>query len=351
MNVNKKIVLIAVGSVLLLLFLFAAVMLFRGIRQFGTAEQDLANARNQLDTFYKKKPFPTAQNIAIVAKNSELMEEWMRDMVDVAKRNQVDPAETRSPSVFINELAKIRNGLQQRAKLSKVKIDSEFGFGFDRYVKGEPATPDYVPRLIQQLLIVNEICGILIDEQVSEISSVRREQFEGARSSANSPGRRGRPAKRRTAQGSAPVSMRRASTIDPSAPNPAAGEFEDEDSIDTKIKFSFDFAAREDKLIQILNRLAQNEMFIVVTCVDIEAQEPVSEKPVPAKRAAVGRTNAALDPLGALLNVSPSGAATQEEEKAPLYKRVPSREERIVFGEKVEKPAQVHLELEVYRYK
>ena len=48
MNTNKKIILAVAGGILLLVFVFAAIMLFRGIRQFGVAEDNLATARSQL---------------------------------------------------------------------------------------------------------------------------------------------------------------------------------------------------------------------------------------------------------------------------------------------------------------
>ena len=277
MNSNKKIALIAGGVILLLLFVFAGVMLFRGIRQFGTAEKNLASARSQLNSFYKRDPFPVGKNVATVRKNSEMMDEWLQDIVDVAKRKQVDPAETRSPSVFINMLAKIRNGLQAKAKHEGIGVSEEFGFGFDRYVAGQPATADHVPRLIQQLLIVNEICGILIDEKVKDISMITREQFEGVSLSSSTGARRvvrRRPTVRRTGgEGSPARNLRRAAELAAGAADTTAGQFDDESTY-AKMKFSFDFSAREANVLNILNRIAQNEMFIVITAVDIESTTP-----------------------------------------------------------------------------
>jgi hypothetical protein len=354
MNINKKIILASVGAALLLMLVFAVVMLYRGIRQFGVAEQNLANTRTQLNTFYKKDPFPDGKNVAVVTNNTGLMKGWVRDIVDVAKRKQVDPAETKSPSVFINMLAKIRNGLYSRAKQNGTVIGSEdFGFGFDSYVRGDPATADYVPRLIQQLLIVNEICNILIDEKVKEIHSVRREEFEGVRQQAAVQGVKG-PARPggSTARGSAQLSLRRASTIEPGQPNTAAGDFE-ENAIAAKIRFTFEFSAKEASIINILNRLAQNEMFIVVTALDVETAD--AAQPGSAAETKSADEAQVKSPLAALLLGGGSSEGVQSAEaettvKAPP-KRVPSREERVVYGGKKEQPAKVHLELEVYRFK
>ena len=355
MNTNKKIVLAAAGGVLLLVFVFAAIMLFRGIRQFGVAEENLATARSQLDGFYKRKPFPSRENVGTTKSNVELMEGWMRDIVDVAKRKQVEPDATKSPSVFINMLAKVRNSLQSKAKQTGLVIDPKFGFGFDRYVKGEPATTDFVPRLIQQLMIVNGICNVLIDEKAKGIEAIEREQFDGVRGTAVRASRGGRT---RTSRGSArssrgaarsPASsiMRRASLIAPVTPDAMTGGFTD-DSLDSSLKFVFTFSAKQESLLQILNRLARHEMFIVVTSVDIESQEPASVAGSAGSEKKTGRTQApTLLPHG----FGVTAADSPKVEKKPAFVSTPSRQERVVLGGKLEQPVKVRMELEVYRFK
>lgn len=346
MNANKKIVIAAIGGVLLLLFIFAAIMLFRGIRQFGVAEANLAAARSTLDGFYKRQPFASDDNVATIKSNAESIQEWTRDLLDVAKRKQVDPDPTKSPSVFINMLAKVRNSLQAKAQQSGVEIDPEFGFGFDRYVKGEPATTDFVPRLIQQLMIINGVCNILIDEKAKEIQSIEREQFDGVRGAAAS-GQRARRS-RRVASAAPNVGMLRASAVPAGKPSSMAGKFE-EDALDTKMKFVFSFTSKEHSLLNILNKLTRSEMFIVVTSVDVESLAPEEDDLEKALEARVGSTSkrrgtSSVDGLF-------GDPKTADVKPVSAFKRTPSRQERVILGGKAEHPIKVRIEMEVYRFK
>ena len=279
MNANSKIILSAPVALILLLFVFAAVMLFLGIRQFGEAEDKLEAARNTLNSFYKKDPFPSRENVKVVNENISSMEQWMTDITDVAKRKQIDPAETRSPLVFANMLGKVKNGLMVKAQQHHVAVDKDFGFGFDAYVEGKPATPGYVPRLIQQLMIVNGICNVMISEGTAEIIAIEREQFEvgvAASSSRSSSSRtthstrstrssRGRTPARNTAPGQ---KMRRAVSIPAGKAPEDAGEFSEE-VLNSKMKFNFTVSAKEEAILDIINKLALAEMFIVIKSVDI----------------------------------------------------------------------------------
>lgn len=354
MNVNKKIVFAGVGGVLLLLFIFAAIMLFKGIRQFGEAERNLASARTSLDGFYRKNPFPSPGNIKLINENVASMQDWIRGIVDFAKRKQVDPAETRSPSVFNNMLGKVKNELQIKGQSAGVVISDDFGFGFDRYMAGDQATAEHVPRLIQQLLIVNDIAKILIEEKAKEIRTIEREKFDGAGVTLTTAKRRGRSRSRSTPRGGKPVaaSQQRASAIKPSPANDMTGAFT-EDDLDSKMKFVFEFAAKEQSMLNILNRLAKNEMFIVVTSVDVEGTVEAPAKKAPTTSRRPGAVDAA-NPLAGLFATQTVAAPAEGAETVATkstYKRVPPREARVVFGGKKEQPSVVRIELEVYRFK
>lgn len=353
MNVNKKIVLTAVGGVLLVVLVFAAVMLFRGIRQFSVAEANLSSARKTLESFYRKQPFPSADNVKIVNRDVSAKQGWIRDVTDFIKRKQVDPDATKSPSVFINMLGETKNRLWKKGKQSGVVFsgDEDFAFGFGRYVQGEPATADYVPRLIQQLMIVDEICSILLDEKVKEIMTVGREEFEGAKndSARRQPAGRG---SRREEGRAANAGLARVSTLPPASADVMAGEFVD-DSLSAKLKFTFEFMAKESSLLNILNRLARSEMFVVVTSVEVEAPDRGTAFVLKADDGS--RPDEARQPAGAFAfsfnNPGGAEANDQKKELKPSARRPLLRQERVVFGGKVEQPARIRLDVEVYRFK
>lgn len=361
MNVNKKIVFAGVGGVLLLLFIFAAIMLAKGISQFKATERRLASTRTSLDGLYRKKPFPSPGNIKTINENVESMQDWTRGVVDFAKRKQVDPAETRSPSVFNNMLGKVKNELQVKGRSAGVEISDEFGFGFDRYMAGDQATAEHVPRLIQQLLIVNDICRILIEEKTKEIHSVQREKFDGAGVTVSTPSsrnrtgrtsRRGRNNRPPAGGSSRSANLTPASSIGAAEANDMTGKFANDD-LDSKMKFVFEFSAREHGMLNILNRLAKNEMFIVVTSVDVEGaadapddDDVASKKPGAIKSRPIARLPFAFGGKPAVTDANSEPVASKS-----TYKRVPPREARVMFGGKKEQPSRVRLELEVYRFK
>lgn len=352
MNINKNIIIAGIGGVLLILLIFAAVMLFRGINQFGEAERNLVAKRGQLDGYYRKEPFPSADNVKIIKDNVSLLEEWIRSISDLAKRQQVEPDATKSPSAFVNMLSQVRNDLHSKAKKEGVQIEPEFAFGFGPYCEGQPATADFVPRLIQQLVIVDGVCKILIDEKAKEIHLIERDLFDGvpdaAAGGAAEAGPRAARGGRRPSATAAPsaTGLVRASKISPAAADKQAGELI-EGELASKMKFVFEFSAKESALINILNRLAMNEMFVVVTSVDIEtADEPLSDQDKTEPAAANAPASLML-PFG----LTPEAGASEVKTKAPELKRPPSRQERVICGGKAELPARIRIEFEVYRFK
>jgi hypothetical protein len=313
---------LTIGSIVLLVLIAASgFLLFRGVSSLNAIAAALAKSRDKLNGIYELTPFPSRGNVAKVRENVAKLEVLFRELIEVVSQNQVEPSGT-SPSTFMSDLANRRNQLQAQAALAGTTLPKDLGFGFETYFAAGSLLPaaDDVPRLAQQLIIVEKLVAVLFEEKVGELASVEREEFE-VRAGAAGPSP-GRSRSRRLPTGASPAASKQSQP---------AGLMET-NSLYAKLHFTIEFKAREKTLTAVLNRLAKHEMFIVVTGVEVTKSAPdVKEVAVEA---------AAEDAA------EPAATETKIAKPAKLLKR----QERIVAGLPVEALSKVVLDLDVYRF-
>ncbi len=193
-----------------------------------------------------------------------------------------------------------------------------FRFGFGRYLDegSELPQPQHVPRLAQQLAVVERVCDIMFDAGISQLSEVRREVFEDV-------GRRG---------GNTSGGVSGATAL--------AGQIA-EGALYGKLTFKFDFEAPESAFMSILNQVSSNELFISVGQIDYRKRgSDVDEGLIPEP----GKASVKADEEGEL---DPEEDEVEVDDQGRLF---PSRYRRIVSGENNEVPMQVTLELNVFRF-
>ena len=167
--------------------------------------------------------------------------------------------------------------------------------------RGSLPSPDHVPRLMEQLIIVQNLWQVLCQEGISAVSRIQRDEFEG--------GLVGRAGAALAAR------IKDAGLIG-------------EDELFARFHFVFEFSAREQALISVLNRLASHKLFIVVTNMDIIKSGPDIREPAPV----VADEEA------------PQPAEGGEVAAPPVLQRT-------VCGRTVEEPMRVTLEIDVYRFR
>ena len=315
----KTIVLVS-GVVLVLLFVAAAAILYRGIRQFNTAEQKLREAKTKLDRLYNRDPFPTAANKQQEQENERVLEEAFDNFLADLGQGQAEPEKSRQPSGFMSKFWATRGELVAQAKLSALTIPEQaekpFMFGFERYSGGNVPNPDDIVRLSQQVAIVTNLYGMILRARVNELVGITRDEFEVA----PSPGAAAPP----------PTSGRRGQ------PEPARGEPVRQDAAEAGIikpdalfgrfHFMLDLKASEAAVLDLLNQMARNPLFIVVTSLQLETDQSGI---MHAARAVVTDAAAAATP--------------------PPKPAEKPREDRIVAGR--ESPMTVHLGVDVYEFR
>ncbi len=248
---------VMVGALVLLLG--AAGLLYQSVNQYRDVSGQLNEASRQLDSLYQRNPFPSEQNIAIEIGNLRTLRSELDGLRAELSQDQVEPVHT-APVRFVQSFRNISRRLTEQAAEHRVGIPPEFAFGFEHHRAGELPNPADVPRLMQQLLITEQLVNILYQAGVREITAVNRQEFDVREEAGERPERGGLYAAREPTRRDP-----RQRAVDPPEKTGILG---DEDDF-ASLRFSLSFRLRETDVVEVLNRLARHSMFIVVTRVEL----------------------------------------------------------------------------------
>jgi len=320
---KKSVIVIALVSVLALVFLVSSFLLFRGISQFSKEEKNLNRSVNTLKNYYARNPFPSPDNVERQEENGTELLRWMEGLSGALREGQIEPIQ-KTPAQFLRLFSQTRDQLKAVAAKTKTSLADDFAIGFERYsASGSlPAPPD-VPRLAQQLVIADQVCRIIFESGATGLSSLRREEFESAAAASPTSGSSagGRTSRRRR---TSPVAAASTSGARGWTVSPSAGVLGGRD-LHARMRFGVSFEAREDALLKIMNALASHDMFAVVTLLKIE--KTGDDVTPPPKRDEKAEGELAADPS-----------------------EFPPRSQRLMSGEMLEKPMRVTMEIDVYRF-
>ena len=311
---RHKIFLTVAAAIAVVLLGSAAFLLYRGVSGLSAAKQKLDKSRRTLKGYYEQKPFPSAANVAREEENAKVLDEWFGVLLSDLATGQIVSTE-QSPTLFMKTLGERQIALMKRAKEKDAALPAEFAFGFETYfVDGAPLpwTED-VPRLTEQLLITERVIGTILEANVEAISDFTREAFEQKKKQpAATDGRGGR---RGRSQRDA-----RAPVVEAGRDVGKIGEKE----LYANYRFAVSLKATEAALLDVLNRLAAMDLFVVVTSVNISKVEED------------------------VLPIAPKGA---EGEDGAASTRQTYKRERLVSGPQLEKAMTVELGLAVYKFR
>ncbi len=266
--------LLSAAGVLLLLLLLAVWRLFVAVGNFSAAKQNLQAVTARLGQLNNRDPFPSPENIAREKENYHELLDAYNELNDRLREGQELPRPM-GDSDFIplleNTLRRLRTGFSN----SRVELPKDFTFGFAKYAGGQmPASQD-IPRLVQQLQIIEKLCQAVMDARITQLMDVTREEFEAGSQPAGAGARRGR--------GAAPVDS-------PEVPPDA----EQADALFHSQEFAVTLRGSEPALMEFLNELSALPIFTVVTSVELkntrqevrDGKSPAAPGPQPAKPAA-----------------------------------------------------------------
>lgn len=253
-------------GVTVLLLIGAGTGLFLSERLYARQALALDAVTARLQQLYRRDPFPAAPNVHKEAENLKDVIDQYNELNEFLRTGQVN-LQPMEAADFMQFLEKSLRKLRDRLQNARIKFPEKYAFGFDKYDAGQlPASGD-IPRLVQQLKIIEALCDILQEADIAELVAIERDHFEqAARGADASGGRRG-------------------------APSPeAAASSPGGDKLVSSQHFKISVKARENTVIEMLNLLASRPMFMVVTRVEMtnprqqySAGGPVSAPAVAAR--------------------------------------------------------------------
>jgi len=320
---SEKLVLWVALGVGVLLLLGSGAMLVIGFLGYNESITEMKDSKGKIKTFYSgSNPFPTKENIKVYDQNDVELKKWFNEILTNLAAQQIEPVH-KSPSAFMGTLGEKRTELHKLINDNDVKMPQGFDLGFKKYF--QPAAPLPAPvdvgRLGQQLYLVERLLTIFIEAQPEEIIGIRREFFEGAElneakeeNEATGSRRRGRNSRDEGRDSEQNIVQGMA--------NKNTGKI-GKNEIFGKMYFEFVIKAKMESVLEILNNLAKEPMFLRVSKVKFH-------KP----------TNGILPASIIEIKASADGVALNEL----------SRPERLVSGMELEEPMDVLIGIEVYRF-
>ncbi len=313
---QQSIILIAVAAVAGVVCLGAGWLLYSEASKCREVAEERNQDYNQLLSVYKSKPYPCNENIEQVKADEEAVVEWLAGATNQLQKGAVR-VEPQTPAVFKQNLqAKVRDLSSRSGSVKGRMVAADFKFGFDKYLS-EDRLPksDHVERLSGQLAIIDTICNTLCEAGILSLDKVERELFDvdedaagGGQDGAAAPRRRRTAARQPTAQ--------------------VVTEPERSESIYPRQNFKFEFKAEPAAFVEVLNRLAAAELFVVVNSVEFNKVDDLL-----AKREAIRKSKKEDRGTG---------------EGGALAKGGMS--DRIVTDPIIEPPIKVKLDLDVYSF-
>lgn len=309
MNLRKYMGWLIGGGVALVLVLALLVLVFRSRGQYVRVDESLQQVSVRQAGLIRRDPFPSPENVERAQRNQRLLQDYFQKLYNGFRQDQIMPVQL-EPAQFPYLLEETIRSLSGRAQASKVKLPDKFSFGFEQYAQGALPVATNIPRLVVQIKTIEQLCGILFDNKISELVAVEREVFEQA---AESPAatEAAEPDRRRARREAMDGGMAPSAT-------PAAGHFTS--SILLRERVQLTFSASDLAMRDVLNALAASKLFAVVSKAELvnEKFAAIAAGVTPAAPAVAGAGVPGSTNLSVRVNRDERIAAGRELVKAVL---------------------------------
>jgi hypothetical protein len=339
---RSKIVLIAISAVFAILVAVAGVMAYNQHTASVKARKGRDREFRDLEAVFHDDIFPSATNVAVLCDNVQQLGET-RDSFEKSLSAMNVPAPTNvTASVFMQTLQdlvvrKIKSAPVVEGKRS---VSPNFAFGFERYLGPSSRMPrdSEVPKLVQQLRVIVLLTDEMYAANVLHIQSIGREIFEEGGNAEpveeEDSGGRSRRGRGRRARGGGEEGE---SSGDKALLAPISTDLYEGQH------YVLRFTARQDAVIDLLNRIARLRYFMVVTDVRMRKLGPDVRQPVnPGEKEGDRRSSRRAAR-------AESTDVVQEAEAMPEISDLPPAQ-RLMSGPDVDPPLDVTVELDVLNF-
>ena len=192
MRSKGRIVFIVASCVSVMLVIIIGIMVFREARTLRKDGQTLDIRKEKLRMDQGLDPFPSTPNVLAISNNWVHLSKELQKLSRTMGKGQIVPDKRRSRVQWITLLAETQKQLRNLAATNSIVLPEGFAFGFELYDEGAPPASHNVPRLTQQILMVDALCRTLYDAGIEELKSIKRTEFEAAATGGTTwKGRRG----------------------------------------------------------------------------------------------------------------------------------------------------------------
>ena len=328
--------------------LVGVVLLSVGYSTIGSvsAASDSAEKLEKMQRDYSRvfktaNPFPNEENKEILEKNLEQAREWEKKLLTIIREGEYKPeSKQTNAGYFSNKRQEMIERLTTTAPKGpdgkSVAVEG-LTFGFDKYKDGAPASKNDVPRLMEQLTLIDGLVQLLYDAEIDRLKAVRREEFEDTASEGDEDEEATtRRSSRRSSRGG-----RSNQTATNSGGSVAIEPFEEGVVPAERQRFEFVFDARQDSLMKVLNAIGTMEPYTIVSKLSFtkageDYRPPVDEKKEEKRASRRNRTD-----------------ELSETTQTPIIVNVrpPGRTSRLVSGKLREAPVTVSMTVDVFKFK
>ena len=150
-------------------------------------DADLSGKQDELKRLRSLDPYPSADNILILKRDSEELQKLYGSLQKAVMQEALEVADVQSEIDFVDRLRKTQTELRDLAKSRGVEIKEDFAFGFSRYnetfpcrnpVLGQDECRRVLTLLAKQLVVVEKLTKLAISNDVASIIAIRRTDVE-----------------------------------------------------------------------------------------------------------------------------------------------------------------------------
>lgn len=336
---KSQTILVSVGVVFILALLGAAYITIQSVSKASESAEKLEKVKKDYARIFKTaNPFPSEENKEILEKNLEQAREWEKKLLTIIREGEYNPeSKQTNPGYFSNKRQEMIERLTTTAPKGpdgkSVAVEG-LTFGFDKYKDGAPASKNDVPRLMEQLTLIDGLVQLLYDAEIDKLKAVRREEFEDVDNQKSDE--EASSSSRRSSRRS---SRNRASNVTTNSGGPVPIEPFEQGAVEVdRQRFEFVFDARQNSLMTILNEIGTMKPYAIVSKLSFvkasdDYRPPVDEQKDEKK------------------SKRRSQAEEASENQIVLNVRPPSRTSRLVSGELHEAPVTVSMTVDVFTFK
>lgn len=331
---RSKIILYSITGVTVVVVLVFGFLGFQARSSAHAAMEERDQAVHAIEKIYRlEKPFPSKENVAKIRACNARMEVVRSQLTNLLAARNV-PAPKLTPSVFVQSLRKLATAKFEEAPIidGKKVVSADFTFGFDRYIGANPTMPREkdVPRLLQQLYVIEALVDGLYKAQVSRIDSISREQFDSdaaateANEESSRRGIRGRHFNR---------------SADAATKNDGNRAYQ---------HFSVTFAAKQGAALDFINALTRSKYFVLVT--DVSFVKSATDIRVPGVSDAKEKGASDRSRRSSRRRHSKRSEASKSADASVVTISKLPPGQRLMSGPEIDPPITVTIEFDVYGF-